>query len=68
MSAHEKTETTKDFINLKAIFFFIIGFVLASICWHFGGVDYSDRNAASGLAMVLSMLIGAMGFLAGMRV
>jgi len=62
------TQMTKDFINLKAIFFFIVGFILASICWHFGGVDYSNYNAASGLAMVVSMLIGAMGFLMGMRI
>lgn len=61
------TQPTKDFINMKAIFFFVVGFMLASICWHYAGIDYNDRNAASGLAMAMSMIVGAMGFMFGMR-
>jgi len=52
-----ETETTEIFKNTAA---FILGFLLASICWHFGGVDYSDRNAVSGGAFAISMLVGCM--------
>jgi hypothetical protein len=54
----QTTEIAKD------VAMFIIGFTLASICWHFGGVDYTDRTFISGMGCAMSMLVGMMFMLA----
>lgn len=62
-----KSATTPIAEAAKSIVAFAMGFILASICWHFAGVDYTDKTPISGAACFMSMLVGGMFFCARER-